>query len=194
MAASDGRVQVDRRLLAVARRQRLRRPVLQPGGHRDRCILDGGASLDALPQLSEFRPPLRLRPAADLPPLDLAEVVSIGQGRVPPSVGPLEDRTLAVPSLRHRTAPIAAAVRPLWAYFLLVRRTVFSTGLTTVPVLHRSGRIPGIGIEEPALICRLRLAASTVLGRRGLGVLQHADIALEFGAGQPTAATDVDRT
>src|SRR3954453_9287094 len=42
-------------------------------------------------------------------PLRLAEVVSIGQGRVPPSVGPLGDRTLAVPSLRHRTSPIAGA-------------------------------------------------------------------------------------
>src|SRR4051812_21370814 len=91
-------------------------------------------------------------------------------------------------------SPGPAAVRPLSASLLMVRRTVFSTGLTTVPVLHRSGRIPGIGIKEPALIRRHRLAASTVLGRRRLrGVLQHADIALEFGAGQPAAAADVYR-
>jgi hypothetical protein len=33
-----------------------------------------------------------------------------------------------------------------------------------------------------------------VLGRRRLrGVLQHADVALEFGAGDPAAATDVYR-
>src|SRR3712207_645791 len=89
-------------------------------------------------------------------------------------------------------SPGPAAVRPLSVFFLMVRRTVFNTGPTTVPVLHGSGRIPRIGIEEPALIRRRRLAVSTVLGRRHW-VLQHADIALEFGAGQPTAATDVDR-
>jgi hypothetical protein len=34
-----------------------------------------------------------------------------------------------------------------------------------------------------------------VLGRRcPRGVLQHADIAIKFGAGQTTTATDVDRT
>src|SRR3712207_9197620 len=89
-------------------------------------------------------------------------------------------------------SPGPAAVRPLSVFFLILRRTVFSTCLITVPALHRSGRIRGIGIKEPALIRRLRLATSTVLGRRHW-VLQHADIALEFGAGQPTAATDVNR-
>src|SRR4051812_38524037 len=90
-------------------------------------------------------------------------------------------------------SPGPVAVRPLSAFVLMVRRTVFSTGLTADPVLHRSDRIPGIRIKESALIRRRRLAAPTVLGRRcPSGVLQYADIALEFGTGQPTAAPDVD--
>src|SRR4051812_9827939 len=76
-------------------------------------------------------------------------------------------------------SPWPAAVRPLSAFVLMVRRTVFSTGLTADPVLHRSDRIPGIRIKESALIRRRRLVAPTVLGRRcPSGVLQYADIAL----------------
>src|SRR4051794_7865819 len=60
VAAGDGRVQVDGGLLAVARRQRLRRPVLQPGADRGRRILDRGSGLDTMPALAELRPNLRL--------------------------------------------------------------------------------------------------------------------------------------
>jgi len=58
--AGDGGVEVDSRLLAVAGRQCLGCPIVQPGGECHRRVLDGSAGLDPFADRVELAADLRL--------------------------------------------------------------------------------------------------------------------------------------